>query len=106
MFFVTDDRMNRDEVESQLRKLLTRKLTDISPDFTEKVSPEEFWIVVRRMENQNGQKRFYDLANLSLRALISPTGNADIERIFSVMTIVKNKIRNRMLRPMLRVYGY
>lgn len=99
-----------------MRKIQTKRLADISPDFSDQVSPEEFWIMVRRIQNLNGERTYKDLANFALRALTLPTSNADIERIFSVMTIVKNKLRNRMLLPMLvaiirirvhlKVYGH
>ncbi|XP_015121235.1 uncharacterized protein LOC107044020 [Diachasma alloeum] len=113
---LADETIDRDGVESQLRKLQTKRLADISLDFSDAVSPEEFWIGVRRLKNKNGERTFNDVANFALRALTLPTSNADIERIFSVMTIVKNKLKNRMLLPMLvaiirikvhlRVYGH
>lgn len=39
---------------------------------------------------------FGELVDLAISALTLPRSNAGIERIFSVMNIVKNKLRNRM----------
>lgn len=92
------------------------RLADISSDLTDTATTESFWIAVRSLKNRDGELIFKDLSNFALRALILPISNAEIERTFSVMTIVKNKTRNRMLMPMLvsimririhlRVHGY
>lgn len=39
---------------------------------------------------------YNDLCVLSKRILVLPWSNADVERIFSQMNIVKTKLRNRM----------
>ncbi|KAK3756692.1 hypothetical protein RRG08_013957 [Elysia crispata] len=51
---------------------------------------ENFWIGLR--ENNS----FVDLANYALTCLTTPVSNATVERIFSLVTNVKTKPRNRL----------
>lgn len=41
-----------------------------------------------------------ELVDLAISSLSLPQSNAGIERIFSVMNIVKNKLRNKMAGPL------
>lgn len=77
------------------------RLHDISPEFDENVDVTEFWIAVWNIKNANGDQSFKDLAQFAIRALSLPISNADVERVFSVMAVVKTKLRNRMVMPML-----
>ncbi|KYN12026.1 hypothetical protein ALC57_15814 [Trachymyrmex cornetzi] len=53
------------------------------------------------MANANGEKCFKDLTELVFRALSFPISNATVERIFSIMAVIKSKLRNRLTMPML-----
>lgn len=56
------------------------------------LTPEEFWIIV-----QNNAAISYDkLGTFALNLLTLPLSTADVERIFSSITFIKNKYRNRM----------
>ncbi|KAL0830065.1 hypothetical protein ABMA28_003522 [Loxostege sticticalis] len=56
----------------------------------------KFWAQVSRYKNAAGFNAFQDLVDLAITALLLPHSNAEVERVFSVMNIVKSKIRNRM----------
>ncbi len=51
---------------------------------------EKFWISVLQ------HPFFKDLAQYALTCLVTPVSNAVVERIFSILTAVKTKPRNRM----------
>ena len=51
---------------------------------------EQFWIGIFR------HQRFKELATFILTCLITPVSNAVVERIFSLVSSVKTKARNRM----------
>ncbi|XP_011704271.1 PREDICTED: uncharacterized protein LOC105459728 [Wasmannia auropunctata] len=53
------------------------------------------------MTNANGEKCFKDLTELAFRALSLPISNAVVERVFSIMAVIKSKLRNRLTMPML-----
>ncbi|XP_047543248.1 uncharacterized protein LOC125075583 [Vanessa atalanta] len=61
----------------------------------------KFWLEVDEHRNAAGINVFGELVDLAISALTLPHSNAGIERIFSVMNIVKNKLRNRMAGPLL-----
>ncbi|EFA11723.1 hypothetical protein TcasGA2_TC001388 [Tribolium castaneum] len=56
----------------------------------------EFWGEVMRYKDASGENPFQDLVGLAVRLLILPHSNADVERVFSNMNIVKSKLRNKM----------
>lgn len=58
---------------------------------------ETFWVKVYERKNAMGQPAFKNICKLVLSVLIFPFSNATVERAFSVMGIVKNKLRNRLL---------
>ncbi|KAH0549687.1 hypothetical protein KQX54_012501 [Cotesia glomerata] len=92
---------DRDLIRIQWRQLRTLRLHDISIEFDNNVEITKFWIAVWNLRDASGNQSFKELASFAIRALSSPISNADVERVFSVMSIVKTKLRNRMLLPML-----
>ena len=56
---------------------------------------EEFWIGVRKHPS------FHKLATYALTALVTPVSNATVERVFSHVSAIKTKPRNRMQTEML-----
>lgn len=72
-----------------------------SVHWTEKEKTEEFWIEVYLYKDSAGENPFKELANLAFRILCLPFSNADVERLFSTMNIIKNKLRNKMKLPLL-----
>jgi hypothetical protein len=54
------------------------------------VDTEQFWIGVLQ------HKAFEELATFALTCLVNPVSNAVVERIFSLVSSIKTKARNRM----------
>lgn len=60
-----------------------------------------FWIQVYNFKNSVEETPFKELAEFVLSLLVLPFSNADVERVFSTMGLVKTKIRNRMKTDLL-----
>ena len=85
------DKLQR-QTEEQYRRIPFVDWT-AQPFFSSKglnLDTKNFWIGVR--ENNS----FVDLANYALTCLTTPVSNATVERIFSLVTNVKTKPRNRL----------
>ncbi|XP_031733330.1 uncharacterized protein LOC116399955 [Anarrhichthys ocellatus] len=57
----------------------------------------EFWSEVKHYRDTSGSNPFEELCKAALAALSLPHSNAEVERLFSQMSVVKSKLRNRML---------
>ena len=91
---------SKEDIEIQWDKLVTLRREDIcGSNMIE--DAVKFWSTVAKMKNAIGEEQFPDLAAFALRALSLPLSNAVVERVFSVMSVVKTKLRNRMKIPML-----
>lgn len=101
LYIITAEDADRDAIERQWRNLRTMRISEICENDDENISTIDFWIAVNKIENANSSKRFKDLAAFALRALSLPISNADVERVFSVMAVIKTKCRDRMLINML-----
>lgn len=66
-----------------------------------------FWGCVLEMRNAGGEYAFRELAEFALMALTIAISNAVIERVFSVLSCIKcrrrNKLKLRMLESLIRV---
>ena len=62
--------------------------------------PVQFWSLIKIYEVGN-ERPFENLATYALHCLTTPVSNAVLERIFSHVTAVKTKVRNRMSLKML-----
>lgn len=56
----------------------------------------EFWSEVYNYIDASGSKPFEELCKAALAALSLPHSNAEVERLFSQMSVVKSKLRNRL----------
>lgn len=56
----------------------------------------EFWSEVYNYTDASGIKPFEELCKAALAALSLPHSNAEVERLFSQMSVVKSKLRNRL----------
>lgn len=56
----------------------------------------KFWTEVKEYKDAGGNNPFQELSELALHVLVLPHSNADVERIFSQMNVIKSKLRNRM----------
>jgi hypothetical protein len=85
-FFPTWSRKERENVEIAWNRLHILHWIEIA-------DAEKFWVEVKMYRDSTPLECLADLA-LSLLSL--PLSNAEAERVFSQMNIVKSKIRNRM----------
>ncbi|XP_046841016.1 uncharacterized protein LOC124435111 [Xenia sp. Carnegie-2017] len=71
---------------------------------------EQFWFVVINHVDASGDHDFQELGSLALSILALPFSNAAVERAFSLMALLKSKLRNRMgqslLENLLHVKSY
>ncbi|XP_037805541.1 uncharacterized protein LOC119599716 [Lucilia sericata] len=81
-------------IEAQWRNLLNYKWT-----YTE--STVDFWVEVREFKNALQENPFTELLQFVFSFLVLPFSNAEVERLFSTMKIVKTKQRNRIKLKML-----
>ena len=65
-------------------------------DWPNKENTEAFWGEVKLYKDAAGNNHFEELLNLAISSLVIPHSNADIERFFNSMNIVKSKLRNSM----------
>ena len=67
----------------------------------------EFWSAIGEIKSFDDEYIFPNIAKLAKIILVLPHGNADVERVFSMMTDIKTKKRNRLnpetLSDLLRV---
>lgn len=78
-----------DAIESQLSKINLI-------DWTNKTDTITFWDEVNKYRDASGSNPFAELATFALSMLILPYSNAQVERVFSQLNVVKNKVRNKM----------
>lgn len=55
-----------------------------------------FWHEVSQVRDAANENPFKELCLLAFTILVLPHSNADVERLFSSMNVIKNKLRNRM----------
>ena len=96
--------VNMAEIDSQYRSILQINWQEVS-SLKEGIPKEAvpFWSGVAEYKNMLGEHPFGALANYALSCLTTPISNALVERIFSLVTSVKTKPRNRMSTKLLEV---
>ena len=65
-------------------------------EWTNTEDPESYWIEVTQQKNALGEARFENISKLAIGLLSLPFSNATVERAFSLVNVIKNKIRNRL----------
>lgn len=81
-------------IDDEWRQLPLVKLPEDFPDTT---NVTLFWNAVAEMKNGADEQLFKHLTQFVFHVLSLPHSNADTERLFSKMNLVKTKSRNRML---------
>ncbi|XP_045123965.1 uncharacterized protein LOC123511927 [Portunus trituberculatus] len=56
----------------------------------------KFWAEVNRYKDASDNNPYHELSSIALTVLSLPHSNAEIERVFSQMNIIKTKLRNKM----------
>ena len=93
--YLADDKL--DDIEDQYRKIIcvNWSMEDVFTGTDIPTDTEEFWRGVLQ------HKSFKDLAVYALTCLVTPISNATVERVFSLVTCIKTRPRNRMQLDML-----
>lgn len=73
-----------------------KSMAVFSPHNKEDSHAEAFWVEVLNYKDSRGDSAFKELALFCLSLLEMPLSNADVERVFSQMSLVKSKLRNKM----------
>lgn len=71
-----------------------QNLTNIK--WIEQTNTTQFWKEVSEYTDASGLNPYFDVSCVAIQILILPWSNADVERLFSQMNVVKTKLRNRM----------
>lgn len=70
------------------------------------MEPIDFWAKVGNYTDASGERTFSNLAAYALKILCLPISNADVERVFSQVNLLKNDLRNRMSQELLSALLY
>ena len=98
---LTVHKFDKEKVVNQYKKLLIVNWKD---EFEGKIIPDDpiaFWCGVRKYKNALDENCFEELAIIALSAYSLPLSNAVVERIFSYVTNVKSKLRNKLSTELL-----
>ncbi|XP_052131690.1 uncharacterized protein LOC113215455 [Frankliniella occidentalis] len=75
----------------------------LDPDIPDEVLAEEevdvFWHKIGQLTDSDGELKYSVLAEFVLAVLSLPHSNADVERIFSKITLIRTRLRNRLVTP-------
>ncbi|XP_075550145.1 SCAN domain-containing protein 3-like [Dermacentor variabilis] len=82
-------------LDTQYRRLCLLPWKNVNKDGA------SFWVEVLDFKDASGESCFKEIAEFALSLLAMPLSNADVERVFSHMNLVKSRHRNRMKNPML-----
>lgn len=77
------------------REYRNLRFSDNLPD--QHSDPVQFWFMVQGEKDAAGNSRFQHICDFALALFTMPFSNAAVERVFSVMSLVKTKLRNRLL---------
>lgn len=88
---------NVSDIEEQYRKICLHMWRE-EKNFEHEIpsDPQTFWAAIYKYENATGKCPYKELALYALTCFSCPVSNADVERIFSIVTCVKTKYRNQM----------
>lgn len=80
----------------EIDKILTQYRHIGNQNWENKEDSVKFWCEVLVHKDAAGNKPYQELGNLAKIILSLPHSNADVERVFSSMNLIKTKTRNRM----------
>ncbi|KYN09966.1 hypothetical protein ALC57_17904 [Trachymyrmex cornetzi] len=85
------------ETDHNIREKIVQQYQNINYiKWTNVTSTSLFWAEVHAYRDAGDNNPFGDLAKFALTLLSLPWSNADVERTFSQLNLVKSKIRNRL----------
>ena len=65
-------------------------------EVSKKIDLLDYWIEIYKQKKCNGEPKFGNICNLFFVLLSLPISNAAVERVFSIINLVKDKIRNNL----------
>lgn len=90
------------KVDKRMLDMQWNDIIHVEWNTNENTTSEHFWAnLVSNHKNAGGEYVFRELADFALLALSFPLSNAVVERVFSLMNIMKTKIRNKINVPLL-----
>lgn len=92
-----------DVLESQWNTLGALRLKEICPqaESFDLIDVVQFWDCCYHLKNGAGEQPLKEIASCTLSLLSLPLSNAVVERVFSIMKIVKTRQRNKLNIEML-----
>lgn len=66
-------------------------------EWTKTKDAESYWIQVAQYKNSLGKAKFENIAKLAIGLLSLPFSNAAVERAFSLVNLIKDRLRNRLI---------
>lgn len=87
------------DMEIEYRKLLTINWNEVWVTIPEDTI--KFWRKVVTIKNAAGELMFENISRFAFVLLSLPSSNASVERSFSLMNVIKSKLRNRMMLKLL-----
>ena len=85
----------KQDIENEWCQLQNKKWNNLS-------NTEKFYAEIMEDSDAAGNKRFENVAKFATALLSLPFSNASVERAFSIYSILKNKLRNRLSPEMLQ----
>lgn len=82
--------------EDIINKINNQWANITSIQWLEKNNTHKFWYEVSLYRDASGDNPFADLSSFAIQMLVLPWSNAEVERLFSQMNIIKTKTRNKM----------
>ncbi|XP_053946230.1 uncharacterized protein LOC128855364 [Anastrepha ludens] len=89
---------NYQDVDDQWRRLCSYPLGQE----IKALDTDVFWATLLSIQNEGGVYLFQNLSRCVLSILSLPHSNADSERVFSKVNLIKTKLRNRLIVPTVR----
>lgn len=92
-----DTKIDFDKAKREYNNLKVYFSEQEKNDFLKCENILEFWTKLSKLKNFDEEYPFKNVSTLALIILVLTHGNADVERVFSMVTDVKTKKRNRLL---------
>lgn len=80
------------DVDETIRQWNILHRLEVSP----KKNVVDYWLEVYKVKNAAGERKFENICQLSFALMSLPISNAGVERVFSIVNIIKDKIRNKL----------
>lgn len=87
--YFSKSELDIDDIERQWRNVHLLK-------WSETQHTKKMWYEIASYRDANNENPFKKLVNFALEVLVLPHSNAEVERLFSKLNLIKNKLRNRL----------